>query len=245
MVRSKNNLNPYRTPNFSMSIFNSLFGKKKEAAPNALREVLFGDMPLDQWPRDGQLSETFPWSSFALARSHLASGDQKAAIGCWRQILEHPGLEPRQYLQAWHFLRQHGQLPPSDVAKQVLGVVVEVAMPSGLDLLVAYSNHSARYYNYSGAGVVWERPDTSLDATIDKLLDSAKRVVAKIGPWEQARPPAPPRDQVRLSFLTPSGLHFGQGPMAALSRDPLAGQVLHQATALMQQLIAKSNTAKT
>ncbi len=224
-----------------MSIFSSLFGKKKEATHNLIRETLFGDMPLDQWPRDGSSSDAFPWSTFALARSHLASGSQSAAIACWQEVLQHPGLEPRQYLQAWHFLRQHGQSPSPDTAKQILGVVVEVAMPAGLDLLAAYTDHSARYYNYSGAGVVWEHPDNSLDSTIDQLLESSRQVVAKIGPWEQARPAPPSGGQVRLSFLTPSGLHFGQGPMAALSQDPLGGRVLQSATVLMKALIAKTN----
>jgi hypothetical protein len=223
-----------------MSIFGSLFGKKKEAAPNPIRETLFGDMPLDQWPGEGVSAETFPWSVFVLARSHLAGGRESDAIACWRQILGHSGLEPRQYLQAWHFLRQHGQKPPPAMAKQVLGVVVEVAMPEGLDLLAAYPDHSARYYNYSGAGVVWEHPDTSLDSAIDQLLATSQQVVAQIGPWEEARPAPPPRGAARLSFLTPSGLHFGQGPMAALSRDPLGGRVLHLASELMRALIAKT-----
>jgi hypothetical protein len=223
-----------------MSIFSSLFGKK-ESAPNAIRETLFGDMPLDQWPRDGVSSGSFPWSAFASARSHLSAGRPGDAVAGWRQILQHPGLEPRQYLQAWHFLRQHGEQPSPDIAKQVLGVVVEVGMPEGLDLLAAYPDHSARYYNYSGAGVVWEHPDTSLDAQIDQLLAAASQVAAKIGPWEQARPAPPPRGHVRLSFLTPSGLHFGQGPMDALSRDPLGGRVIQSATVLMKGLIAKTN----
>jgi len=233
----------HRTPRLTMSIFGLPFGKKKETAPNSIRETLFGDMPLDQWPQDGPSSNVFPWSTFALARSHLASGSQSAAVACWREILEHRGLEPRQYLQAWHFLRQHGQQPSPDTAKQVLGVVVEVAMPKGLDLLAAYPDHSARYYNYSGAGVVWEHPDSSLDSTIDQLLESSRQLVARIGPWEQARPAPPPRDQARLSFLTPSGLHFGQGPMAALSRDPLGGRVLQLATVLMRALIAITKAA--
>jgi hypothetical protein len=114
-------------------------------------------------------------------------------------------------------------------------------MPEGLDLLAAYPDHSARYYNYSGAGVVWEHPNTSLDAQIDQLLSAARQVVAKIGPWEQSRPAPPPRGQVRMSFLTPSGLHFGQGLMDALSRDPLGGRVIQLATVLMKALVAKTN----
>ena len=151
-----------------------------------------------------------------------------------------PGLEPRHYLQAWHYLRLHGAQPPPAVAKQVLGVVIEVALPEGLDLLAAYPDHSARYYNYSGAGVVWEHPDATLDAQIDALLTAAARVVAEIGPWEQARPAPPPRGQLRMSFLTPSGLHFGQGPMNALARDPLGGPVVQGATVLMTGLTAKA-----
>ena len=225
-----------------MGIFGSLFGKgKKQPTPNPIRETLFGDMPLEQWPRDDSTSNVFPWSAFASARSHLAAGNKVAAVDGWRQILQQTDLEPRQYLQAWHFLRQHGQQPPPEVAKQVLGVVIEVGMPGGLDLLAAYPDHSARYYNFSGAGVVWEHPDTSLDSAIDQLLEASKLIVDKIGPWEESRPAPPPHDQARLCFLTPSGLHFGQAPMSVLSRDPMAGRVLHLATVLMQALIAKSN----
>jgi hypothetical protein len=221
----------------------SLFGKKKDAAPNPIRETLFGDMPLDQWPSDGEASNDVPWGAFVSARQHLAAGNQPDAIASWQHILAHPGLEPRCYLQAWHFLRQHGQQPPPDAAKQLLGIVIEVAMPEGLDLLAAYIDHSARYYNYSGAGVVWEHPDTSLDSGIDQLLAASRQVVAKIGPWEQARPAPPSPGHTRMSFLTPSGLHFGQGPMAALSRDPLGGRVIQLATVLMRGLIAKTNAA--
>jgi hypothetical protein len=227
-----------------MSLIGSLFGKKKAAAPNPIRETLFGDMPLDQWPRDGISSETLPWSAFVSARSHLAAGRESDAVACWQQILQHPGLEPRQYLQAWHFLRQRHQQPPPDVAKQLLGVVVEVAMPEGLDLLAGYTDHSACYYSYSGAGVVWEHPDTSLDAAIAQLLDASKQVVSMIGSWDHARPAPPLKGQVRMSFLTPSGLHFGEGPVDVVSRDPLGGRVIQSAAALMKALIAKTKARK-
>ena len=227
-----------------MGLFGSLFGRKKKgAAPVSIRETLFGDMPLDQWPAGGEASDVFPWGVFIAARQFLAAGRKAEAIACWRDILRQPGLEPRCAAQAWHFLRQQGQQPPPDAAKQLLGVVVEVALPQGLDLLAAYPDHSARYFNYSGAGVVWEHPATTLDADIDQLLEASRRVVAQIGLWEEARPGPPPRDSARMSFLTPSGLHFGQGPMAALSRDPLGGRVLHWASGLMSALISKTNAA--
>ncbi len=227
-----------------MGFLSFLLGKSEtQPAKNPARETLFGDLPLEQWPPDARSSDKFPWSTFVSARSHLTAGRQADAVECWQGLLKHPGLETRHYLQAWHLLRERGHQPPPDVGKQVLGFVVEVTMPQGLDLLAAYSDHSARYYNYSGAGVVWEHPDGSLDAIIDGLLVASNVVVTQIGPWEQERPPAPPRNQVRLSFLTPSGLHFGQGLVNDLSRDPMAGRILQLATGLRTALIAKTKTA--
>jgi len=80
----------------------------------------------------------------------------------------------------------------------------------------------------------------TLNAAIDDLIEATKPVVAAICDWDKFRPPAPPRDHARMSFLTPSGLHFGQGPVTALAQDPLGGKVLHSATLLMQALIGKS-----
>ena len=108
-----------------------------------------------------------------------------------------------------------------------------------MDLLAAYTDYSARYYNYSATGVIWEHPDHSLDAAIDRLLDAARETVKQIGPWEGARPAPPAVRHVRLSFLTPSGIHFGQGPLNTLSKDPIGAGVLEAATALMKALIDK------
>jgi hypothetical protein len=225
-----------------MGLFGSIFGKSKpEPGANPIRETLFGDLPLDRWPPGTSVAKDPPWTLFENARTQLAAGNRDAAIASWQHIVEQPNLEPRHYLQAWHFLRQNGRQAPPEVAKQVLGVVIEVGMPEGLDLLAGYLDHSARYYNFSGGGVVWEHPDKSLDLVIDQLLAASKIIVDKIGPWEQARPTPPQRDQARLNFLTPSGLHFGQASMSALSRDPMAGSVLKLGTVLMQALIAKTN----
>jgi hypothetical protein len=106
-----------------MAFLSSIFGKKSQSpTANAIRDTLFGDMPLDQWPPNGEQAEVFPWSAFVAARSSVASGNIEAAVAGWREVLAHPGLEPRQYLQAWHFLRQHGNQPSPEIAKEVLGV---------------------------------------------------------------------------------------------------------------------------
>ena len=193
---------------------------------------------MSEWARDdGQNME--PWSSFVQARKHLDKRDQNTAITLWKTIADTPGLESRHYLQAWHFLRQHGVNPAPEQAKTVYGVVVEVALKGGADILAAYTDHTARYLNYSGAGVIWEHPDTSLDAEIEALLKAGQAVANVIGPWDGARPPAPQGDNVRLNMLTPSGLHFGYGSFKTLYEEPMGRSIIDPATRLMQSLTAK------
>ncbi len=215
----------------------NLFGKKSTPAQPTIRDTLFGDMPLADWPSAKSPSANQePWSSFVRARDVLDKKKKDEAIQIWRQITEMPDLEPRHYLQAWTFLHEQGIQPPPEKAKTVYGVVVEVAMKNGLDLLAAYPDGSARYYNYSGSGVVWEHPDSSLDPEVNALLNAARQLVTLIGPWEKPRPSAPTGDQVRLSILTPSGLHFGHGPFNALAVDPKGKPMIDAATALMLRL---------
>ena len=205
-----------------------------------IRDVLFGDLPISEWPNPSTETDAEPWASFAAARTCLKTGDKFRAIQLLQHILGMPELESRHYLQAWHFLRELGLQPGPKVAKQLYGVVVEVALDQGLDLVAAYADHSARYFNYSGAAVVWEAPDHTLDAQIDELLHAGSDVVGQIGPWKKARPPAPPRGHARINMLTPSGLHFGEGPFNKLAADALGGLVIETSTHLMLSLMAMS-----
>ena len=225
-----------------MSLLSSIASGQSEAPAPSLRDTLYGDCALSLWPASDPGPDAYPWSVFAAARAQMARGDREGAVKNWYAIAYQPGLEPRHYLQAWQFLRQNGQQPPPETARQVLGIVVEVRMPQGLDLLAAYRDYSARYYNFSGRGVVWEHPNDSLNGLIDALLAAAAQVVSKIGPWSQARPLAPPNGQARLSFLTPSGLYFGQGAMDVLYRDSLGGPVLYHAGKLMEAMIDYSHS---
>lgn len=209
----------------------------------AIRDILFGDLPFSQWPNGSATSvDGEPWLSFISARNQLDSANQESAKQTLRRILEMPDLESRHYLQAWHFLRELGESPTDRDAKRLYGVVVEVALDEGLDIVAAYADHTARYLNYSGAAIVWERPNEALDQAIDSLLAAGRMVAAQIGPGEGPRPAAPPKGQVRISMLVPSGLHFGQGPFDALSGDPLGGPVIAAAMQLMQSLITRTET---
>ena len=224
-----------------------MFGWKKRVAPAeapSIRDTLFGDAPLSQWPPPtAATADVEPWDSFVQAREALDRNDITGAIAHWRRVLAQPNLEARHVLQAWHFLRERGEFPAED-AGRVLGVVVEVGMPRGLDLLAAYVDGSARYFNFSGAAVVWECPDASLDDDIAALLQCGQRVADNIGPWEEARPAPPPAGQARLNMLTPGGLRFGQAPQDVLADDAMAAPLFCAAAALMQKLIGKAEAVK-
>ena len=213
----------------------NLFKKKEPVKPVTIRDTLFGDMPLSEWPKDDNATAE-PWISFVKARNLLNKKDKSSAAAVLQEIVAMPGLEPRHYLQAWHFLRQIGIQPPPDKAKIVYGVVVEVGMKHGTDILAAYVNYTARYINYTGAGVIWEHPNDSLDPKIKALLEAGQAAANRIGPWDKERPAPPPEHNVRLNMLTPSGLHFGYGGFQTLSNEPMGKAIIDPATALMVSL---------
>ena len=198
-----------------------------------MRETFFGDIPLSTWAagKDGE-----PWTAFAAAERALQRGDRSEATRVLRSIIQRTGLESRHYLQAWNVLRQLSHVVPSDDAKHMYGVVVDVPVKSGFDTLAAYDDRSARYVNFSGSAIIWDAPDSRLDDQVRRLLAAGQSLVMLIGPWAERRPPLTP-GQARISLLTPSGLHFGQGPFDALARDPKAAPVITAATSLMQSLI--------
>ncbi|MEO7109513.1 MAG: hypothetical protein ABI183_03655 [Polyangiaceae bacterium] len=201
-----------------------------------MRDTLFGDMPLDEWLANSNATTIEPWISFRSARDFLKSGENAEAQQALLRITALPNLEARMTLQAWNALRSLGHAPPPEVASYLYGVVVEVGMESGLDLLAAYSDFTARYWNYSGSGVAWERPSPSLNPHVKRVLDAGRAILPNIGVWESPRRPAPDFGVIRLSMLTPAGIAFGEGPFEVLAEDPMAGPLIDAATSLMQQL---------
>ena len=219
-----------------------MFGLTNVNAPppptQTIRDTLFDDAPMNAWPAEP--SEHEPWSTFIRARDAVAAENPNEAVAAWRAIVNTPGLESRHYGQAWHYLRQHGVQPSSTDSKRLLGVVLEIHLDTGVDLLAAYPERNARFYHGGGRGVIWEHPDDSLDTEIDTLLATSQSVLNAIGPWTEARPAPPPMHHVRLNFLSPAGLHFGQAPLATFEKDPMAGPVLAAGVTLMRAMVDKS-----
>jgi hypothetical protein len=217
-----------------------LFKKTPKGPPSVspLYDTLFGDVPLHRWkPTDGE-SASGPWKTLDEVRAALRGKDKQRAQLLLRQLAD-TSVESRQHLQAWHFLRELGLQPEAAGVKQVWGVALEIGLENGNDTLAAYRDYSARFISQSGKLIVWESRDPQVDAHIDQLLQAGQRVAEKLGPWHEPRRAPPSNGNVRLNLLTPSGLHFGEGPFSALMRDPMAGPVIHMGAKLMGALIGR------
>jgi len=191
-------------------------------------------MSLDAFAGLGKGGE--PWQSFEKASAFVADGNLPQARAILESIALTPGIESRVRIQAWHSLREAGGQPPASVGNDVLGVVVEVGMKEGQDFLAIYADQTAYYYNYSGASVIWLRPDASLDGQINSVLAAARAILPLIGPWKAARRPSPGAGDARLNILSPMGLHFGEGSLRLLDKDRNSRPLLRAATATMAQL---------
>jgi len=217
-------------------LFAGLFSSKAIAQKEEIRNTLFGDMPIEAWVAD---ANGHPWSLFKDAQQSLLAGKNEEAKKTLLAITGLSDIETRHTLQAWCFLRKLGVKPPAGDASKVLGVIVEVGLDEGTDLVVAYADGTARYFNYSGVSVVWDRPDKSLDSQVFKLLQVGQVVAERAEPWGGARPYAPKSGDARVSMLTPSGLRFEQAPMDVLSSDTASGPVVTAAFKLMRALVKK------
>lgn len=213
---------------------------KKKKAGLLLRELLFADESLEGIAaRASADGESGPLGLFAAAHRAAVAGDEPAAIKALQGIIALPDLETRVCLQAWRCLRDMKVAPPDDLAGKIQGIVVEVPVGAGHDLVAAYGDHTARYYNFAGGGVVWEIPEDEVDRLIDELLARGQNIVNATGIWDQPRPPAPGKGIARVNALTFGGLHFGEGEFSILAADPLGGPAIKAAFVLMQALIVR------
>lgn len=143
--------------------------------------------------------------------------------------------EGRVRALAFNRLRQDGHDVPPHV---VLGVIVEVALDAGLDVLAAFRDGGVRYLNHASKVAVFEAPPPDVAAAARALVDATQPLVEQIGPWTDDRvPPPTAAGAVRLTMLVSDGLYFGEGPYAALRADGLGGPVLARAETLLNAVV--------
>ena len=203
-------------------------------AADSLRPLLYGDLPIEEWPRGEVQTRGEPWSSFVRARQHVRDGDQAEAIAIWTRITQMSDVESRHVLQAWTFLRAAGVQPQKAAATAVLAAVAEVAVPGGHDLLISYRDGSTRYLNVSGKVLILEGVTTPVYTERTRAwLTVAEWFAGVVGPWNEPDLPVLPTGHTRIMMLTPAGPRFGQGPDAALRAEKESAIFLGAATAVL------------
>ncbi len=152
-------------------------------------------------------------------------------------IAEDESQESRLRVLAYNRLREKKEpVPP----KKLLGVIIEVGLENGLDVLAAFPDGRVRYINHSEKMSIFETSPPEIQTKIRKLLDASQPVVEKIGPWEKARLAPPRTGTIRMTFLVSDGLYFGQGPIDAMQREAMAGPIIAASFGLLQAVVNKT-----
>jgi hypothetical protein len=202
-------------------------------SPNFIYNLLFCDDVASFKPKPD--AQAAPWQATLFAEPM-----DFAALGL---LAADGSQEGRARYLAYSLLRSAEKPVPDKI---LLGVIVEVGLPDGLDVLAAYSDGGVRYINKTGKLAVFEGAPQVRPQVLD-VLNAAQAVAARTGPWPGARL-APPRvGNIRISFLVSDGLYFGQGPTAHMQKESMAAPLIQKATVLLQSVVAlsmKSQTAR-
>jgi len=204
----------------------------KDAATNLIYELLFCD-DINLYKSNHRQPVNYPWD---VLFSDIANTSDL------QKVIADSNTESRVKILAYNKLIANGQKADK---KELLGVIVEVGLDRGLDVLASFSDGTARYINQMGGIIIWEAHDNTSSFLTKKLFDNSFEVVKQIGPWDKPRRPRPPKGNVRITFLVSDGLYFGEGPMNVLFNDPLAAPALVSAMELMKYLMEKSKKETT
>jgi len=217
----------------------STAGNQTLVQTSAFYDTLFGDLPLAEWAGQGEKLETAPWPAFREAAAFQAAGQFAQACRVLRALTKETGIETRHLLQAWSGLRALNCPEAREGEKSLLGVLIEASaqgQEQGHDILAVYADKTALYLDHTGAVTSSALADGTLDEEIAAVLAAAAAVLPQVGPWQGKRLPPPNKGNVRLDFLTPVGLCFGEGPFAAIARDPVAEPLVKAGAVLVQRL---------
>jgi hypothetical protein len=201
-----------------------LYKPYAEAHVNFLYNLLFCD-DISLFQKHEARSKHDLWSTL------LTENPDTAAL---KKISDDERNDGRVRALAYNRLRAAGAKLP---AKTVLGVIVEVPLEQGLDVLAAFSDGGVRYLNQSGKVAIFEGGGNPLEAAARELVAQSRIVVDQIGPWDKQRLPPPRAGNVRITFLVSDGLYFGEGPFGALQQDRMAGPVLAKAAQLLSRAV--------
>lgn len=207
-----------------------------------LRELIFADESLEAVARfvleqEAQGEEVRPtWRRLARVAAWVAQEHRGLAIEELYRILEDERDDARSCFQCWNFLRQLGEVPGPEVARRVLGLVIERSHAGRPELVAAYWDGTARWLDVKGGFRIFTDPDPSMVANIRRRLRVCRPLVEVTDASSGPRPPPPTGPRCRITVLTPAGLRMREGTWAALWDDDVTGPVLEMGGELTERL---------
>lgn len=171
-----------------------------------IRQGLFACQPMEVFAQRLKLDgKPGPLQTFADAVELAKAGKKDEAKTRLHSILGFPNLETRIQLWVWSALRELGEQPDAKSGKEVLGVVIEVPMRGAYDTLAGYRDGTARYLNFSGKAIFWDKHDDSIKLLCDRLIAST----TPEGPRAAFRKDTVlPNSGTQVTLLTRSGMYM-------------------------------------
>lgn len=203
-------------------------------------ELFFADQTLEDLlaSLDGDAAVGGVWMLLTEAAAHMRQGEAERAVKLLLEVVAASNIETRISLWSWTALRRLGVHPKSHEADEIKGIVVQVPMENGIDVLAAYVDGTARYVNHSGKVIVWDIPDASITNTISKLLECSKALHCVVDAASTNHSVA---GLVRVTLLTFDGNRFAEASMHSVASSPI-NQVLAVGADLMANLIKRSES---
>lgn len=201
----------------------------KDSAANLIYNLLFCD-DLDLYKANTKPPNSYPFDILF---------SEESTVTDFQNIIDDMNSDPRIKALAYNRQLAKGHKPAK---KELLAVIVEVALDKGLDVLASFPNGTARYINQTEKILVWETTtDAKANQLTNELFSRAMQIVNQIGPWDKPRKPHPAKGNTRITFIVSDGLYFGEASTNTLFNDPMASPALTVATHLMQYLTSLDN----
>jgi len=200
----------------------------KDISTNLIYNLLFCDN-LDLYKENAVKPYSYPFDILFSETSTITD---------LQKIIDDKNLESREKILAYNIQIARGHKPNK---KELLGVIIEIGLDSGLDVLASYNDGRARYINQTGKMMIWEKTeDEQANKLISDLFAKSQEIVDRIGVWDKPRRPHPTKGVVRITFLVSDGICFGEGPIDVLFNDALANPALLSGTELLRYFTEKT-----
>lgn len=222
MQKSFFNKDPfYQTPvrpDFSVLSDHSS-GPYSDPILNSSYELMFCDRVLLYRSEIG-----IPFAPWDVIFNNESSNDQI------RSISQDASFSARSRLIAHQLLAKRGL--PSQY-KDVLGVVVEVNLKQGLDVLAVYADGTIRFINHKERQMIWETSTSRSEELVKKLFKNSNKSMRNITWNASKRGRYPVSGKARISFLCGHGIHSMEADMHIMRVHEYSCEVMKTAIELM------------